>query len=132
MTSQEVRSDLGRPPHFDGTNYPLLACSHVMLFGSKSLGVWRVKPQARPNNPTKADEKEIHFNPIPHNSLLESLSINVFNRVYNLKSAHEISYTLKELRNGTSDVREQKYLLVKVAFNSFKILPNELTNDMYS
>jgi hypothetical protein len=59
---------------------------------AKGLGVWRVtnegsKPVARPTNPTKADEKEIHFNAIARNSLLESLSIDVFNRVYNLKSA---------------------------------------------
>jgi hypothetical protein len=27
---------------------------------------------------------------------------------------------LKELHNGTSDVGEQKYLLVEEAFNSFK------------
>jgi hypothetical protein len=30
------------------------------------------------------------------------------------------------------DVSEQKYLLVKEAFNSFKMMPNELAKDMYS
>jgi hypothetical protein len=49
-----------------------------------------MKPLTRPTNPTKADEKEIHLNAIARNSLLESLSIDVFNRVYNLKSAHKI------------------------------------------
>jgi hypothetical protein len=37
-----------------------------------------------------------------------------------------------ELHKGTKDVREQKYLLVKEAFNSFKMMPNDLANDMYS
>ena len=30
------------------------------------------------------------------------------------------------------DVREEKYLLVREAFNSFKMMSNELANDMYS
>ena len=33
---------------------------------------------------------------------------------------------------GTKDVREEKYLLVREAFNSFKMMSNELANDMYS
>jgi hypothetical protein len=54
--------------------------------------------------------------------------MEVFNRVYN----HKIWNTVEELHKGTKDVREQKYLLVKEAFNSFKMIPNELANDMYS
>jgi hypothetical protein len=89
-----------------------------------------MKPLTRPTNPTRADEKEMHLIAIARNSLLEYLSIDVFNRVYNLKS--KIWNMLKELHNDTSDVREQKFLLVKEAFNSFKVLPNELANDMHS
>ena len=33
---------------------------------------------------------------------------------------------------GTKDVREEKYLLVREAYNSFKMMSNELANDMYS
>ena len=77
-------------------------------------------------------KKEIHYNDIAQNSLLESFSIDVFNKVYNLKSAHKIWNTTEELHKGTSDVREQKYTLVKETFNSFKMMPNELANDMYS
>jgi hypothetical protein len=137
MTSEEVMSDLGRPPHFDRTNYPYWHVRMSCFLEAKGLGVWRLtnegmKPLARPNNPTNADEKEIQFNAIARNSLLESLSIDVFNRVYNHKRAHKIWNMLKELHSGTSDVREQKYLLVKEAFYYFKMLPNELANDMYS
>jgi hypothetical protein len=52
--------------------------------------------------------------------------------VYNLKSAHKIWNRLEELHKDTKDAREQKYLLVKEAFNSFKMMSNELANDIYS
>ena len=68
-------------------------------------------------------KKEIHYNDIAQNSLLESFSIDVFNKVYHLKSAHKIWNTTEELHKGTSDVREQKYILVKETFNSFKMMP---------
>ena len=89
MTSEEARTDHSRPSHFDGTNYPYWHVRISCFLEAKGLGVRRVtnegmKPLARPNDPTKADEKEIHFNAIVQNSLLESLSIDVFNRVYNL------------------------------------------------
>jgi hypothetical protein len=137
MTSEEVKSDLGRPPHFDSTNYPYWHVRMSCFLEAKGLGVWRVvnegmKPLTRPTKPTKADEKEMHLNVIARNSLLESLSNDVFNRVYNLKIAYEIWNTLEELHKGTKDVREQKHHLVKEAFNSFKMMPNELANDMYS
>jgi hypothetical protein len=110
MTSEEVRSDLGRPPHFDGTNYPYWHVRMSCFLEAKGLCVWKVtnegmKPLTPPNNPTKADEKEIHFNAIAQNYLLESLSIDVFNRVHNLKSANKIWNMLEELHKGTKDVK---------------------------
>jgi hypothetical protein len=137
MHSEEVRSDLGRPPHFDSTNYPYWHVRMSCFLEAKGLCIWRVtneiiKPLIWLTNPTKADEKEIHFNAFARNSLLESLSIDVFNRLYNLKSAHKIWNKLEELHKATKDIREQKYHLVKEVFNSFKMMPNELANGMYS
>ena len=56
----------------------------------------------------------------------------MFNRVYSEKSAHEIWTKLKELHEGTSDVRELKNILVMRSYDQFKMLPNELANDMFS
>jgi hypothetical protein len=69
MTSEEVRSDLGRPPHFVRTNNSYWLVRMSCFLEAKGLGVWRVtnegrKPLTQPTNPTKADEKEIHFNAI--------------------------------------------------------------------
>jgi hypothetical protein len=57
------------------------------------LGVWRVthdgmKPLTNPEKPTMSDEKEIHLNV---RAKIESLSMEIFNQVFTLKSANEIS-----------------------------------------
>ena len=59
------------------------------------LGVWRVtrdgmKPIKNPDKPIKSDEKEIHFNARAKNCLFESFSMDVFNQVFTLNTAHEI------------------------------------------
>jgi hypothetical protein len=59
------------------------------------LGVWRVtrdgmKPPKNPEKPTMSEEKEIHLNPRAKNCLYESLSMNIFNQVFTLKTANEI------------------------------------------
>ena len=82
------------------------------------LGVWRVtrdgmKPLKNPDKPTAGDEKEIHLNARAKNCLFESLSMEIFNQVFTLKSANEIWLKLHELHVGTSNVREQKHCLLK-------------------
>ena len=91
MIFEEVRSHLGRRPHFDSTKYPYCHVCKSCFLEAKSLG--RVtkeglKSLSRPNNPTKADEEEIHFNAITQNSLVESLSIDVFNKVHTKFETH--------------------------------------------
>ena len=82
------------------------------------MGVWRVtrdgiKPIKNPNKPIKSEEKEIHFNARAKNCLFESFSMDVFNQVFTLNTAHEIWLKLQELHDGTSNVHEQKYCLAK-------------------
>jgi hypothetical protein len=59
------------------------------------LGVWRVtrdgmKPLKSPEKLTMSEEKEIHLNTRAQNCLYESLSVEVFNQVFTLKTANEI------------------------------------------
>ena len=79
------------------------------------LGVWRVtrdgmKPIKNLDKPTKSEENEIHFNARAKNCLFESFSMDVFNQVFTLNTAHEIWLKLQELHDGTSNVHEQKTL----------------------
>jgi hypothetical protein len=76
--------------------------------------------------------KEIHLNARAKNCLYESLSMDIFNQVFTLKTANEIWLKLHELHDSTSNVREQKHCLVLNEYNSFAIKDNELVRDMYS
>jgi hypothetical protein len=77
------------------------------------LGVWSVthdgmKPPKNPEKRTTSDEKEIHLNARAKNLLYESLSMEIFNHVFIMKTANEIWLKLHELHDDTSNVREQK------------------------
>jgi hypothetical protein len=101
------------------------------------LGVWRdtrdgMKPPKNPEKPTTSEEKEIHLNARAKNCLYESLSMDIFNQVFTLKTANEIWLKLHELHDGTSNVREQKHCLVLNEYNSFAMKENDLVRDTYS
>ena len=101
------------------------------------MEVWIVthdgmKPIKNPDKPTKSEEEQIHFNARAKNCLFESFSIDVFNKVFTLNTAHEIWLKIQELHDSTSNVREQKYCLAKQNFNSFIMNDDELIRDMYS
>ena len=65
-----------------------------------------MKHLKNPEKPTAGDEKEIHLNARAKNCLFESLSMEIFNQVFTLKSENEIWLKLHELHVGTSNVRE--------------------------
>jgi hypothetical protein len=91
-----------------------------------------MKPPKNLEKPTTSEEKEIHLNARAKNCLYESLSMDIFNQVFTLKTANEISLKLHELHDGTSNVREQKHCLVLNEYNYFAMKDNELVRDMYS
>jgi hypothetical protein len=129
--------DTHRPPHFDDTNFPYYSARMACYLEVVDLGVWRVthdgmKPPKNPEKPTTSEEKEIHLNARAKNCFYESLSIDIFNQVFTLKTANEIWLELHELHDGTSNVREQKHCLFLNEYNSFAMKDNELVRDMYS
>ena len=64
--------------------------------------------------------------------MFESLSMDVFNQVFTLNTAHEIWLKLQELHDGTSNVCEQKHYLAKQNYDFFTMNDDELVRDMYS
>jgi hypothetical protein len=87
--------DTHRPPHFDGTNFPYYSARMACYLEAVDLGVWRVtrdgmKSPKNPEKPTTGEEKEIHLNARAKNCLYESLSMDIFNQVFTLKTANEI------------------------------------------
>jgi hypothetical protein len=91
-----------------------------------------MKPLKNPEKPTTSEEKEIHLNVRAKNCLYESLSMDIFNQVFTLKTANEIWLKLHELHDGTTNVCEQKHCLVLNEYNSFAMRDDELVRDMYS
>jgi hypothetical protein len=129
--------DTHRPPHFDDTNFPYYSARMACYLEGVDLGVWRVtrkgmKPPKHLEKPTTSEEKEIHLNARAKNCLRESLSMDIFNQVFTLKTANKIWLKLHELHDDTSNVREQKHYLVLNEYNSFAIKDSELIRDMYS
>jgi hypothetical protein len=99
------------------------------------LGVWRVtrdrmKPPKNSEKPTTSEEKEIYLNARAKNCLYESLSMDIFNQVFTLKTANEIWIKLHELHDGTSNVSEKKHCLVLNEYNPFDMKDNELTEQL--
>jgi hypothetical protein len=126
-----------RPPHFDDTNFPYYSARIACYLEVIDLGVWRVtrdgiKPHKNLEKLTTSEEKEIHLNARTKNCLYESLSMEIFDQVFTLKTANEIWLKLHELDDGTSNVREQKHCLVLNEYTSFVMKENELIRDMYS
>jgi hypothetical protein len=124
------------PPDFDGTNFPYYSGRMTCYLEVVDVDVWGVTrdEMKRPKNPEKlitSEDKEIHLNARAKNFLYESLSMEIFNHVFTLKTANEIWLKLHELHDGTSNVREQKHCLVLNEYNSFVMKENELVREMY-
>jgi hypothetical protein len=119
--------DTHRPPHFDGTNFPYYSARMACYLEAIDLGVWRVtrdgiKPLKNPEKPTTSEEKEIHLNARAKNCLYESLSMDIFNQVFTLKTANEIWLKLHELHDGTSNE------LVRDMYSRLNLIINELNS----
>jgi hypothetical protein len=128
--------DTHRPPYFNDTNFPYYSARMACYLEVVDIGVLRVtrdgmKPLKNSEKSTTSEEK-IHLNARAKNCLYESLSMDIFNQVFTLKTANEIWLKLHELHDDTSNVREQKHCLVLNEYNSFAIKDNELVRDMYS
>jgi hypothetical protein len=113
--------DTHRPPHFNDTKFPYYSARMTCYLETIDLYVWGVtrdgmKPPKNPEKPTTSEEKEIYLNARAKNCLYGSLSMDIFNQVFTLKTANEIWLKLHELHDGTSNVREQKHCLVLFSF----------------
>jgi hypothetical protein len=133
--------DTHRPPHFDVTNFPYYSARMACYLEAVDLGVWRVtrdvmKPPKNPEKSTTSEEKEIYLNARAKNCLYKSLSMDIFNQVFTLKTTYEIWICMSSMTthpmSDTSNVREQKHCQVLNEYNSFAMKNNELVRDMYS
>jgi hypothetical protein len=91
-------------------------------------GLPKVKDHANP----VGDEKYDRWNAKAKNTLYRGLGKDIFNCVRNAKDGHELWTNLCALHEGTKSEHEERYHIALKKINSFKILPKESANDMYT
>jgi hypothetical protein len=119
---------LGLAPHFDGTGYPRWKVLMKAYLQAKDLDVWRVTDESMRNG----TKKEKQFDMIAKSIILSSLDVAIFNRVFNCENVHEMWKTIKEQKEGSKEVANERYGCHLEEFNSFKQLANENAKSMYS
>jgi hypothetical protein len=77
-------------------------------------------------------ESKAKWNARARNHIFEALDEELFDRVFALQTAHEVWMQLKEIHVGNKKIREEKYELLKVELNEFKMKDDEGVEQMYS
>jgi hypothetical protein len=82
--------------------------------------------------PSVPTESEAKWNARAINHIFEALDEELFDRVFALPTAHEVWMELKEIHVGNKKIREEKYELLKLELNEFKMKDDEGVEQMYS
>jgi hypothetical protein len=77
-------------------------------------------------------ESEAKWNARARNHIFETLDEELFDRVFALETVPEVWMQLKEIPVGNKKIREEKYELLKVELNEFKMNDDEGVEQMYS
>jgi hypothetical protein len=90
---------------------------------------WRNIMYLLPSVPTESEAK---WNARARNHIFEALDEELFDRVFALETSHHVWMQLKEIHVGNKKIREEKYELLKVELNEFKMNDDEGVEHMYS
>jgi hypothetical protein len=82
--------------------------------------------------PRVPTESEAKWNARARNHIFEVLDEELFDRVFALETTHEVWMQLNEIHVGNKKIREEKYELLKVELNEFKMKDDEGVEHMYS
>ena len=119
----------GGPPKLDGRNYAYSKARMVGYLEAINPIAWAVteKPIVGPWN-----ENQVKYGARAKNALFDALSEEIFARVHSKKTSHEIWEALEAIYVVSKKLREEKYQVLKEKLNEFKMLPNELVEQMYA
>ncbi|KAJ1279085.1 hypothetical protein BS78_04G128400 [Paspalum vaginatum] len=121
---------VGKPPHFDGNNYDYWKTRMTVhlraMVGRLSKIVNDGYVILKQDELTPTDEENILVNDQAMNVLYDALDVSEFNRIKNLKNAHEIWTKLMEIHEGTTMVKSAKLYVVSKMFNQLNEIVNEL------
>jgi hypothetical protein len=90
---------VGRPPLFDGNNYDYWKIRMMAHLKAISKNMWRIVNDGyailNPNELSPTDEENMVLDDQAMNVLYDALCVSEFNRIKNLKNAHDIWEKLK-------------------------------------
>ena len=137
-----------RPPMFSGSNYVSWKERMIIFLQSIDIDLWfivsegpyttttvdttthEVRQKTR-DELTAQDRAHLTSNAKAMNVLFSALDANESIRVKGSKSAKEIWDKLKEIHEGSNDVKEQKKSILVTKYESFKMESNETIDQMY-
>jgi hypothetical protein len=89
---------------------------------------WRTTMYSLPSVPTESEAK---WNARARNHIFEALD-ELFDQVFALPTAHDVWMELKEIHVGNNKISGEKYELLKLELNEFKMKDDEGVEQMYS
>ena len=136
MANRAPNVNVGHPPFFEGSNFDYWKTRMMIYLQAMGGIIWTTVEDGYvvddPAQPSNTESDCILANAQAMNVLFSSLSIDEYNRVCKLKSAHEVWNKLIETYEGTSTVKDAKLFIYKGKFEKFTMLPNEDIRGMFS
>lgn len=95
---------------------------------------WEVTDTLVPfkNDKDEVIGKVVKANAKAKNALFEAITKDIFAQVKSASTAHEIWKQNREVHEGSSDVKEDRYYVLKNKYDSFTMSSHELINETYS
>ena len=121
----------GDPPHFDGRKFAYWKVRMSAYLEAISPEVWKVTKDGYASSVAITDV-ERKANSCARSKLFEAIFEEVFDRVQGLDMAHEIWTKLVNIYEGSVNICEQKYHVLRHKYDTFKMNSNENCNEMYS
>ena len=116
-------------PKFEGKNFAYWKVRMSSYLEAISPECWQA---ASVGFDLPLDGDEAKWNARAKNAIFEGISEEVFSRIRSKEYASDIWAALCEIHEGSKKIREERYHVLMNSLNQFKMLPNELCNDMYS
>jgi hypothetical protein len=117
------------PPKLAGKRFTFWAHRMASYLQAQHHGAWHTTMYPLPTVPTESEAK---WNARARNHIFEELDEESFDRVFALETVYEVWMQLKEIHVDSKKIREEKYELLKVELNEFKMKDDEGVEQMYS
>jgi hypothetical protein len=110
------------PLRLAGKRFTLWAHRMVSYLQAQHHDAWHTTMYLLPTVPIESEAK---WNARARNHIFVELDEELFDLVFALQTAHEVWMELKEIHVGNKKIREEKYELLKLELNEFKMKDDE-------